>query len=264
VPGVIAAIVLSPQPATNQQPAARKSLGQSTNPVVLIAVALFAAVAFYSVYLSAIHQSASMSPSLDVASSSQPTTPVQANATPASSQSDTGIPPVSVATDTNANATTNGAPSSSETNTSAPPVTVATDNAEAAAYRIKATAGDAKAAEQLGYLYLTGQGVTKDLTEALKWIQIAADNGNVEGEYNLATIYYDGQGVVQDYNQALNWYRRAADQGLAEAQYCVGHMYENGQGTNQDTGAAVDWYKKAAVQGQSNAQAALKRLNVQY
>lgn len=66
---------------------------------------------------------------------------------------------------------------------------------------------------QIGYFYLEGLGVQKDLEKALKWTRRAADHGDRDGQCNLAWFYEDAIGVQQDMEQAVFWYRKAALQG---------------------------------------------------
>jgi hypothetical protein len=122
--------------------------------------------------------------------------------------------------------------------------------------------GDALAQNNLGIMYSNGLGVTKDDSQAFAWLQKAANQGNAIGEYNIAIAYFNGTGVAQDYTQAFSWCQKAANQGDTDGQYAIGGMYENGEGTAKDMTAAVAWYKKSAAQGQADAQSALKRLGV--
>jgi TPR repeat protein/uncharacterized RDD family membrane protein YckC len=138
--------------------------------------------------------------------------------------------------------------------TPAGPATVVTDNAEAAGYRLSATAGDAVAARKLGLLYLKGQGVPQDLTQALNWLQRAANQGDAVAQYTLGNMYLNAQGISQDYSHAFSWYQKAANQGNANAQNDVGSMYLTGQGVAKDYSQAFKWYQKAANQGNPIAQ----------
>ncbi len=63
---------------------------------------------------------------------------------------------------------------------------------------------------QVGYFYLDGIGVEKDLTKALYWTQRAAEHGDRDGQCNLAWIYEEGLGVPVDLDKAKHWYRLAA------------------------------------------------------
>ena len=53
--------------------------------------------------------------------------------------------------------------------------------------KIKALAEqrDAEAQEKLGYSYVTGSGVRKNVTEAARWYRKAAEQGNAGARYNL-------------------------------------------------------------------------------
>ena len=80
--------------------------------------------------------------------------------------------------------------------------------------REKAESGDADAQYQLGTLYYTGDfGATKDLTEAIKWYQKAADQNYPNMQFPLASAYAqrgaleqskdDLDGALADYNKAI-------------------------------------------------------------
>ena len=47
----------------------------------------------------------------------------------------------------------------------------------------------------LGILYFTGQGVSKNLEEAFKWTKAAAEQGHLNAQFNLGSLYLDGQGT---------------------------------------------------------------------
>ncbi len=66
---------------------------------------------------------------------------------------------------------------------------------------------------QIGYFYLEGLGVEKNLDKAVEWTQKAADHGDWDGQYNLAWFYEEGIGLERDMAQAIFWYRKAALQG---------------------------------------------------
>jgi len=80
--------------------------------------------------------------------------------------------------------------------------------------RAKAESGDASSQYQLGTLYFTGDfGFTKDLTEAIKWYQKAADQNYPNMELPLASAYAqrgvlegnkgDLDGALADCNKAI-------------------------------------------------------------
>lgn len=72
---------------------------------------------------------------------------------------------------------------------------------------------DAYEQNNLGWMYARGQGVEKNLAEALRLFQESADQGNPYGQINLGLMYENGTGVKQDKAEAIKWYRKAAEQG---------------------------------------------------
>jgi TPR repeat protein len=129
------------------------------------------------------------------------------------------------------------------------------DDAEAVRwYRQAAEQGDAIAQINLGFMYANGRGVAQDDAEALRWYRRAAEQENARAQNNVGFMYENGRGVAQDDAEATRWYRRAAEQGNAIAQINLGFMYENGRGVAQDDVEATRWYRLAAEQGDARAQ----------
>lgn len=139
------------------------------------------------------------------------------------------------------------------------------DNATAESLRYWAEQGDSLAEEDLGYALFYGEedddvgipGIEKDVHEAAKWLEKAAEKGMVDSQWMFADLCYNGIGVQQNYEQAFKWFRKAAEQGDACAQYNLGVCYENGQGVERNVVEAVKWYRKAAEQGDAYAQDSL-------
>ena len=126
--------------------------------------------------------------------------------------------------------------------------------------RHQAESGDAAAQVQLGDAYDIGAGVKRDVTEAIKGI--AKPQNKETRKDNTASVGStdSGDGVSQDYAEALKWYRKAAEQGHSIAQYNVGVLYYRAVGTHQDLAEAARWWHKAAVQGNAEAQLSLGAL----
>jgi TPR repeat protein len=76
-----------------------------------------------------------------------------------------------------------------------------------AALRARADAGEPVAQCSLGVLYTSGQGVPKDLAEAVKWFRKAAEQNFDIAQCNLGLAYAKGEGVAKDPVEAVNWYR---------------------------------------------------------
>ena len=102
--------------------------------------------------------------------------------------------------------------------------------------------------------------VPKDAHEALKWMQPLAGRGDAVAQNNIGLLYLNGEGVPQNYQEALKWFGLAALQGNVSAQHNIGLMYHNGWGVSKDLLEALYWFRLAASQGYSLAQIKLNQL----
>jgi TPR repeat protein len=75
-----------------------------------------------------------------------------------------------------------------------------------------ATAGDADAQVQMGFLYSFGLGVVSDVDEAERWLMKAAEQGHPLAWNNLGTLLHD-----KDKERSRECYRRAVELGFAPA-----------------------------------------------
>lgn len=117
----------------------------------------------------------------------------------------------------------------------------------------KAEAGEAAAQLELGGLYLKGEGVTKDVAAAVKWLSQAAMLGNGEAQMKLGTLYISGKGVLKSSPEAAKWFMMSAEQGNAAAQCQIGRMHLTGAGVPKDDVEAYKWADLAAFQGDAAA-----------
>jgi uncharacterized protein len=70
--------------------------------------------------------------------------------------------------------------------------------------------GDAEAQFELGKNYETGRiGLPKDLAQARKWYQAAADQGDPFALASLGLLYNFGKGVTRDHTRAYMYYELA-------------------------------------------------------
>jgi TPR repeat protein len=124
-----------------------------------------------------------------------------------------------------------------------------------------ANRGDVAAMRNIGHLYRWGQGVEKDIAQAIHWYRQAAEKGFSRAQANLAAIYLQGEeGTPVDYDEAHKWFAAAAVQNLAVAQYNLGLMYELGLGVEKNEARALGWYNLAAKAGQPEAIERLSQL----
>ena len=106
---------------------------------------------------------------------------------------------------------------------------------------------------RLGFMYANGKGVPEDDVEAVRWLQLSAEQGEVGAQFHLGRMYDRGEGVREDNVEAIRWYRLAAEQGLSGAQFNLGLMYRWGEGTPEDLVEGYAWLSIAEAQGFNDA-----------
>jgi len=130
--------------------------------------------------------------------------------------------------------------------------------------RKAANLGYAPAEFYLAKLFETGEaGLKKDLGEARRWTERAAEAGDRKAMHNLALYYVEGSGGPKNTTTAAQWFRRAADLGLVDSQYNLGRLYEEGFGVSQNPAEAYKWYLIAAHAGDTESRASAQRLKGQ-
>jgi len=108
---------------------------------------------------------------------------------------------------------------------------------------------------RIGRCYETGDGVGKDVAEAVKWYRMAADEGHVQAAFELSKCYTFGFGVRKNRVTAGKWLRKAAEQGHVTAMFLLGHwlLREEGSGVGYNPREAVKWFRLAAEKGNAEA-----------
>lgn len=129
--------------------------------------------------------------------------------------------------------------------------------------QLKAVAnlGHAPAQFYLAKLYENGAGgVKKDLIEARRWTERAAEGGDPKAMHNLGISYISGAGGAKNSTTAAQWFRRAADLGLVDSQYNLAALYEQGLGVSQNAAESYKWYLVAARAGDGEARSSAQRV----
>lgn len=124
-------------------------------------------------------------------------------------------------------------------------------------YTLSAEKGYAPARNYLGFRYYRGEGVERDVTKGLEWIEKAAMQGDPKAANNLGWLLLEGEGVVHDDAKAAFWFERAADAGLPAGQAQLADMLRIGRGVPADTLRADSLYCRAIEAGLQDAEAKL-------
>lgn len=132
----------------------------------------------------------------------------------------------------------------------------AKDRTGVAPLRKAANLGLPKAQFLLAKMHEMGEGgFKKDLPEARRWYERAAQGGHASAMHNLALFAYRGDGGTKNLTTAATWFRKAADAGLVDSQFNLAQLYENGRGVSQNPAEAYRWYLIAARTGDADARA---------
>lgn len=123
-----------------------------------------------------------------------------------------------------------------------------------------AEGGDPHAQAILSKMYLLGIGVEQSDERSLHWLEQAATSGHQTAQRDLAVRYWSGVGVPQDRPRAITLLRAAAENGNVLAQLNLGAMHYRGLGVSQDYALAREYFAAAAEAGSSEAQFSLAQM----
>ena len=120
-----------------------------------------------------------------------------------------------------------------------------------------AAKGRVSAMSVLAWLYVR-EGTPESSARASELYRAAAEGGDLAAQNNLGELYETGRGVSRNAAQALFWYRKSAESGFAPAQFNLARLLAFGLGTERDTVAAREWATKAQGQGVAQASELLR------
>ncbi len=124
-----------------------------------------------------------------------------------------------------------------------------------AVLRPLADQGDPESQNLLGWIYSSdGKGWTKDMQQAIKWFQMAAEQGYGKAQFNLGRIFMTGKEIRRNFRQAAHWFLKAAEKGSQGAQYYLARFYEVGIGVPKDEEKAANLWNNLAEHGWAIAQ----------
>ena len=113
---------------------------------------------------------------------------------------------------------------------------------------------------RLGKLYLQGDLIEKNIVQALHWLHKADDANNQYAQYLLGKLYLNGTEIKSDFTTAENMFTKAAMQGSHYAKYSLAKMHLKGQVTFKDIAFAIRLLTEAADQGNQWAEYQLGKM----
>jgi len=109
--------------------------------------------------------------------------------------------------------------------------------------------GNAEAMNQLGYMYMEGDDVRRNLVLAQQWLEKAAALGSACAMSNLGSLHYYDQGPRYNLSQAHQWFEKAASRGNAHAMNGLALTYFH----DRDFAHTREWLEKALALGSADA-----------
>ena len=118
--------------------------------------------------------------------------------------------------------------------------------------------GHCDAMFHVAYSYEMGEGIERDLDNAIKWYRESANGGNSAAQTNLARMLIDNGGSV---DEAFKLLQQASENGQVEAQlYLAGGHYQGWFGKNSNQNIGLELLRKAAKNRSPEALHLLKHL----
>ena len=99
--------------------------------------------------------------------------------------------------------------------------------------------GGAFANHNIGFAYLFGRGVERDVKKAKHYFELAAIGGNVEARHNLGSL----EGKAGNTGRALKHFMIAAEGGYDKSLKTIQQMYSKGYATKEDYAKALRAYQ---------------------
>lgn len=114
---------------------------------------------------------------------------------------------------------------------------------------------------RIASMYLNGKGTDINISEAVNWLEKAAQQDNPDAAYQLGYIYSSEKYGLTDldksneyYAKALTGYENAEEENSnTTAEYRIGLIYLNALGVGQDIDKALHWFEKSTLNGSASA-----------
>lgn len=101
----------------------------------------------------------------------------------------------------------------------------------------------------LAAIYADGALLPRNLPEAKRWLERAADGGSVLAMRTFAQWHESGRGFAQSDGEAFAWYSRAAAAGDGDSMNALALFYVRGRGVPRDPRKAAEWSRRGAALG---------------
>ncbi len=110
--------------------------------------------------------------------------------------------------------------------------------------------------------YLDKDNPLYNQIEAVRWLELSAEQGYEYAQYRLGKLYISGDEIERNIEYGLYRAHQAEQQNNSFAQYLLGKVYLNGELTKRDLPQAEMLFEKAAAQGNSFAKYSLAKMHL--
>lgn len=126
-------------------------------------------------------------------------------------------------------------------------------------YEAAARKGIASAQSFVGWVHLTGEGVTADASQAYEWLSAAARQEDAYATYLLSQMYTRGEGVERDPERAYDLLLRSAELAYVPARITASGFLLYGPMERRDVAKGMHLLEQAARSEDSHAHYGLGR-----
>ncbi|GAB4821879.1 hypothetical protein N2152v2_008925 [Parachlorella kessleri] len=109
--------------------------------------------------------------------------------------------------------------------------------------------GDAVANFNLAYMYMSGIHVARNMTKAIYYMKLAAQQDLPNAYNGLGVVYFHGQSVPVNFTKAQWYFERGADLGDPDATYNLGTLHQGGYGVPVNHTLAIELFDLATERG---------------
>jgi serine/threonine-protein kinase len=110
--------------------------------------------------------------------------------------------------------------------------------------------GDAESQNEYGDCLFHGDGIAKDLTEAVRYYKMSADHGNSRGQYRYGLCLEHGHGTPKNLDEAAKYYKLAMRRGNQIAREAYNRLVKSTEKEMMEhLATALNDYKKVMVLG---------------
>jgi TPR repeat protein len=105
-----------------------------------------------------------------------------------------------------------------------------------------------------------GLGGNRDVEEAIRYYERAAEKGHAISMIELAQLYQEPE--CRNYQKAFEWAKKGAVTGDPTGEFILGNLYFFGRGCVADMNNAMKYYKRALDHGIIQAEFMMKKIKM--